>query len=65
MKWREIVEINFLDGGSFIADKCIEQKLIPRFFKFFAKITKFASKMKCIQSGRRMEQYSMLCQKHS
>ena len=44
LKWNEVVEINFADGGSFIADGSVDQMLIPRILKLFAEVTKFANK---------------------
>mmetsp|Transcript_5746 Transcript_5746/g.10888 ORF Transcript_5746/g.10888 Transcript_5746/m.10888 type:complete len:245 (+) Transcript_5746:993-1727(+) len=41
-KWEEIAEINFADGGAFIADGTIDQKYIPHILEFFAAIVTFS-----------------------
>ena len=41
--WEDIAEINFSQGGSFIADGSINERLIPRVLKLFAGITTFVS----------------------
>ena len=42
-KWEEIAEIDFSNGGAFIADGSIDQKHIPGILKFFAAVVTFAS----------------------
>lgn len=41
-KWEEIAEINFSNGGAFLADGTIDQKHIPAILKFFAAVATFA-----------------------
>jgi len=42
-KWEEIAEIDFSNGGAFLADGSINQKHIPGILKFFAAVATFAS----------------------
>ena len=65
MKWNDKVEINFSDGGSFIAGESIYSKLIAIILTFFAKITKFTTKDEMHIEWKMIQQYLMLCLKCS